>query len=123
MSYYIHNVPGRLRVKSPAVRRNSDAEYDLRKILGTINGIATVDINRTTGSILINYNPRVLNHKDILVTLQNKGYFDSSRAETNDEYLKRVASKAGNVIGRALFGTFLDIALEESALSFLSLLI
>jgi hypothetical protein len=47
MSYYIHNVPGRLRIKSPIVRRNDNAASDIRKGLSEMSGIATVDINLT----------------------------------------------------------------------------
>lgn len=123
MSYYIHKVPGRLRVKTPVVKRNQEAADEIRKILSTMNGIATVDINLTTGSILINYNPKTVEDKDIINTLQRKGYFDTSKALTSDEYLQKAASRAGSLVGKAIFGTFVDKALEGSALSLLTLLI
>jgi copper chaperone CopZ len=123
MSYYIHKVPGRLRVKTPVVKRNQEAADEIRKILSTMNGIATVDINLTTGSILINYNPKTVEDKDIVNTLQRKGYFDTSKALTNDEYLQKAASRAGSLVGKAIFGTFVESALEGSALSLITLLI
>lgn len=123
MSYYLHNVPGRLRLKSPLVRRNNEAASEIKKALSSISGIATVDINLITGSILINYNTKAVNYKDIVALLQRKGYFDASRALTNDQYIKTSASKAGKVIGKALFGTFLENALEGSALSLLAVFI
>jgi copper chaperone CopZ len=116
-------VPGRLRLKTPAVKKNKDAADEIKKILSTMNGIATVDINLTTGSILINYNPKAIQNKDIISALQRKGYFDSSKAITNDQYIQRAASKAGNIVGKAVFGTFVDSALEGSALSLITLLI
>ena len=123
MSYYIHHVPGRLRVKTPLVKRNKEAADEIRKILSTMNGIATVDINLTTGSILINYNPKTVEDKDIVNTLQRKGYFDTSKALTNDQYIQKAASRAGSLVGKAIFGTFVEIALEGSALSLITLLI
>jgi copper chaperone CopZ len=120
MSYYIHNVPGRLRVKSPVVKRNDGAADEIRKTLSTINGVATVDINLTTGSILINYNPKTIQPSDIINTLQRNGYFDTSRALTNDQYIQRAASQAGNIVGKAIFGTFVEKALEGSALSLIT---
>jgi len=123
MSYYIHNVPGRLRVKSPAVRRNQDAADEIRKSLSTLQGIATVDINLTTGSILVNYNSKTIQHGDIVSLLQRKGYFDPSKAINNDQFIHQAASKAGDVVGRAIFGTFVEKALEGSALSLLTILI
>jgi len=123
MSYYVHNVPGRLRVKTPAVKRNKDVADEIRKTLSTINGIATVDINLTTGSILIYYNPKAVHNKDIISMLQRKGYFDASKAMTNDQYIQTAASKAGNIVGKAIFGTLVDNALEGSALSLITFLI
>ncbi len=123
MSYYVHNVPGRLRVKTPVVKRNKEVADEIRKILSTIHGIATVDINLTTGSILINYNPKTADDKDIVNTLQRKGYFDTSKALTNDQYIQTAASRAGSLIGKAIFGTFVESALEGSALSLITLLI
>lgn len=123
MSYYIHNVPGRLRIKTPVVKRNQEVADEIRKILSTISGIATVDINLTTGSILINYNPKAVEDKDIVNTLQRKGYFDTSKALTNDQYIHKAASQAGNLVGKVIFGTFVDKALEGSAISLITLLI
>ena len=123
MSHYIHNVPGRLRVKSPAVKKNQDAADDIRKALSTMNGIATVDISLVTGSILVNYNPKAVHEKDIIGLLQRKGYFDAARAITSDQYIQGVASKAGSIVGKAIFGTFVEKALEGSALSLITFLI
>ena len=123
MSYYIHKVPGRLRVKTPVVKRNKEVADEIRKTLSTVNGIATVDINLTTGSILINYNPKTVEDKDIVNTLQRQGYFDTSKALTNDEYLQKAASRAGSLVGKAIFGTFVESALEGSALSLITLFI
>jgi copper chaperone CopZ len=123
MSYYIHNVPGRLRIKSPVVRRNDHAASEIRKALSEIGGIATVDINLTTGSILINYNPKVVKSQDIAALLQRKGYFDAARAQTNDQYIRTAASKAGSLLGKAVLGTFVEKAFEGSALSLLGILL
>ena len=88
-----------------------------------MNGIATVDINLTTGSLLVNYNPKMANHKDIISILQRKGYFDTSRAETNDQYIHGAAAKAGHLVSKAVFGAVVEKALEGSALSLLAVLL
>lgn len=123
MSYYMHNVPGRLRVKSPVIKNNKNVADELKKSLSTLYGVATVDINLTTGSLLVNYNHKVIKHDDVVDILQRKGYFDPSKALTNDEYLHKAASKAGTVIGRSIFSTFTGMALERTPLSFLAILI
>ncbi|MGO9014812.1 MAG: HMA2 domain-containing protein [Dissulfurispiraceae bacterium] len=123
MSYYIHNVPGRLRIKSPSIKRNENVANELKKALSTMNGIATVDINLTTGSLLVNYNPKMANHKDIISILQRKGYFDTTKAATNDQYIHSAAAKTGHLVGRAVLGAFVQEALEGSALSLLAVLL
>jgi copper chaperone CopZ len=123
MSYYIHNVPGRLRVKSPLLKRNSAAADELKKILSTVQGIATVDFNPMTGSLLINYNHKVASHEDIVRLLERKGYFDRTKATTNEKYIHAAAKKTGRLIGKAALGMALERAFEGSALSLLSLLI
>lgn len=63
MKFYIHDIPGRLRVKSPLLKNNQKAEFELRKALSTLEGIGVVETNLITGSILINYNFKKLNKK------------------------------------------------------------
>lgn len=116
MSYYIHNVLGRLRVKSPVIKRNQDAEYELRKALSTLKGVATIEINLTSGSLLVNYNPSELKSPDIVSLLKNRGYIDTSKLTTNDQYIQSAASRAGNLIGKIVFGAVMDKTLEGSAL-------
>jgi copper chaperone CopZ len=123
MSYYMHNVPGRLRVKSPLLKRNSAAADELKKALSTIQGIAAVDFNPTTGSLLINYNYRTANPDDIIGLLERKGYFDRTMATTNERYIHAAAEKTGRVIGKAALGIAIEKAFEGSALSLLSILI
>src|SRR5271157_4001438 len=101
---YIHNVPGRVRIKNDVLKRNSDSVDEIRKVLSTIRGIGTVDINLTTGSILIHYNPKVTNYEEIAGILKNRGFFDSSRAVTNDEYLKEKVSKVVETLLMAVAG-------------------
>jgi copper chaperone CopZ len=119
----MHNVPGRLRIKSPVIKNNKTVADELKKSLSTLYGVATVDINLTTGSLLVNYNHKAVKYNDIIDILHRKGYFDASKALTNDEYLHRAASKAGTVIGKSIFSTFAGIALKETPLSFLAILI
>lgn len=123
MNYYIHNVPGRLRIKSPVIKKNENASYEVRKTLGAINGIATIDVNLTTGSLLVNYNHKVVSHEDIVNLLERKGYFDKSKAVTHDEYIHGAASKAGSFIGRSVLGSVLGTFLEGTPLALLAMLI
>lgn len=123
MSYYMHSVPGRLRIKSPLLKRNSPAVDELKKSLSTVQGIATIDFNPTTGSLLINYNHRISKPEDIIGLLERKGYFDRTKATTNERYIHAAAEKTGRVIGKAALGMAIEKAFEGSALSLLAILI
>ncbi len=123
MGYYMHNVPGRLRIKSPVIKNNKNVADELKKTLSMVYGVATIDINLITGSLIVNYNPKVVKYTDIVNILQRKGYFDASKAIGYDEYVHRAASKAGSLIGKSLFSTFAKTALEKTPLSFLAILI
>ncbi|MCX8030260.1 MAG: heavy-metal-associated domain-containing protein [Thermodesulfovibrionales bacterium] len=123
MSYYIHNVPGRLRIKSPFLKNNKNAANDVVSSLNNLSGVDSIDVNLTTGSLLINYDLREIKHTVIVELLEGKGYFNSSEAETNDDYLHKTATKVGTFIGKTLFSTFAGMALERTPFSFLSLLI
>ncbi len=51
MSYYVHHVPGRLRVKSPLIKNNETVAAAVKQLLRGVNGVDSVDVNLTTGSL------------------------------------------------------------------------
>lgn len=123
MSYYIHNVPGRLRIKTPLIKKNQSIAEDVQNLLRPLIGISSTSVNLTTGSIVINYDHKIITSKEIVNTLNYAGYFDLSKAITNDEYIKTAAASMGQVVVKTLFGTFIESALEGSALSFIAILV
>ena len=124
MSYYFHGVPGRLRIKSPFVKgMNNDALVGLKGVLHSISGIKSFDINTVTGSIVINYQPKVITEKKIVTRLRMAGYFDPSRAITNDHYIYNAISGIGRAVNKGVVGTFVGAAFEGTALSYLAVLL
>ena len=92
MIYYMHHLPGRLRIRTPLVRNNRDAAAEVEDLLLTTAGVDDVTINLTTGSCLVKYNPTKAKHDDIISLLAMKGYLDQSKVVTNDEYFEGIAS-------------------------------
>jgi copper chaperone CopZ len=119
----MHSVPGRLRIKSPFVKGNDLNAKHVEKFLGQINGIQSIAANPLTGSVVINYDQQKITSQMLLDVLQTRGIFDSSKAITNDQYIRTNASKAGHVIYKALLGTIVEQTLQGSPLAILSLLI
>ena len=97
MSHYFHVVPGRLRIKSPLMKRNNNVA-DVEGLLGTISGINSFDINTITGSILVNYNPKLVTSEKIINVFKEAGYFDPSKAITNDHYVHTAVSSISHTI-------------------------
>lgn len=105
MRHYFHTVPGRLRIRSPFIKGKNSMQ-DVEGLLMTIHGINSFDINTLTGSILVNYNPEVVTSKKIISILGKAGYFDPSKAITNDHYIHTAVS-----------------SISHTALSFLTVLV
>jgi hypothetical protein len=123
MNHYVHSVPGRLRLKNPLFK-NSTVHYDVKKALVNMgHGIGTAEFNTTTGSLLINYNPKEINHRDILATLERAGFYRPEKTITNDQVIHQATAKAYNAAVKAVSGAFIGSALEGTGLSFLSILL
>jgi len=92
MNYYIHDIPGRIRVRSPRIKNNRRAADEVKRLITLFHGVNSVECNLITGSILVNYHPDRLNKEEIVDLLSEKGFFDKLKAVTNDEYFKRTAN-------------------------------
>ena len=77
MSYYIHSIPGRLRVKTPLVKGNQEKARDVEGLLNCFQGVDKASANPLTGSIVVNYDSTAVNDRSIIDLLEDKGYFKS----------------------------------------------
>lgn len=55
-----HFVPGRLRLKSYELRRNRALADEINRTLEQVTGVRQVRINTLTGSLLVEYDPAVM---------------------------------------------------------------
>ncbi len=69
MSCYVHDVPGRLRVRMPETKGNAIIASKLVNRLNALEGITSVKANAVTGSILIRYDARIVNAAACLAIL------------------------------------------------------
>jgi hypothetical protein len=107
MSYYLHDIPGRLRIKTPAVKNNPKAADDIKNLLATLRGVNSMEFNLTTGSILIYYHPDKLHQGSIIDLLCDKGYFDQSKAVTNDQVIKSAAEGTIRFLNKSIVSDLL----------------
>ncbi len=123
MSYYVHKVPGRLRVKTPLVKRNRASAKHVEGLMMQLMGVKSTAVNTATGSIVVYHCPKTISCDAILNTLENEGLFDRSKIISNDRYIHESASKAGQIVGKFVFKTAVENALKNVGMSFVAALI
>jgi copper chaperone CopZ len=123
MSCYMHNVPGRLRIKTPLIKKNINLAAHVEKFLGQISGVESLVTNALTGSVTITYDSKKVTSQMLIETLKTRGIFDPSKAMTNDQYIHSSASKATSIVYKAFVGAVVESFLEGSALSLLAVFI
>lgn len=121
--YYIHSVRGRLRVKSPAIKNRPAQAEEVKGLLCSVKGVSSTITNSVTGSIVVLYDHEMAEPSQVLSVLEKNGYFDPSKAMSNDDYIKKGVSRLGRVVTNAVAGAFMESAFQGSALSILAILI
>jgi len=123
MAYYLHKVPGRLRIQIPSLKRNSQRAQEVQDLLASLSGIKSTSVNTVTGSVIIHYDSDIAHSRTILTLLSRKNYIDVARAISSRQYVDTALAKAGPAVFKALLGFALDRALQGSPLSILTALI
>jgi len=117
MSQYVHHVPGRIRVRSKAFRCRSEKARAAQTRLLALTGVRQVRVNPHAGSITVHYDAALLEQPDLLSVLEQCGCLGATGR--SDE----VSRKAGELLGKALVGAFVQKAVEQSARTLVSALI
>jgi copper chaperone CopZ len=123
MSYYIHEVPGRLRVKIPSVKRNPREAKAIQTLLRRVIGVGSVSVNPITGSVVAHFDASVVTSKFILSVLSREGYMDLSRAMSHQQYVEAAFAKVGREASMALLGYAIDRVLQGTPLAVVAALI
>jgi len=123
MDHYMHEVPGRIRVKIPAVQRNPRAAAQLESVCTYLFGVESVTVNAVTGSLIVRYDKEKTHSKGILNRLKELGFVDESKLKSSQERFEAATGNAARAIGRFFFGFAMKRALENTGLSFLAALI
>lgn len=111
MSHYIHHLPGRLRVKSPGLKRNEREAARTRAHLDQLHGVQAAEVNTVTGSILIHYDAQQVGAQALIDTLRRLGHIPTEQAQTWSYRGPGLAQKLSDAVVNKLIET----ALERSA--------
>jgi len=123
MSYYMHELPGRIRIKIPVLKRNPQEATRLQIFLEEITGVESASINTVTGSVLIRFDEAAINPHEIMHLLTREGYIDLAKLITSRQDSEDGFSRAWALASRALLGLVIGKAFEGSPLTLLTALI
>lgn len=124
MSCYLHHIPGRIRVKTPALKGFSIQPDELEKKLMSLPGVLSATVNTLTGSVLVNYDERITTAGAIVDLVGRECGVDFSTAAHTDKYLDEKLSltgeKIGVKLGKAVLGIVIGQVFEGSPLALLA---
>jgi hypothetical protein len=108
----VHHLPGRLRLRSAALKGNAQVCQDVGERLAASAGVRTVTANAQTGSLLLEYDPAVIAPDRIAELLAPHGLVLSpaaAKAQAKPRLLDGLAS--------AIKGWAVDALTEQFALA------
>ena len=112
----IHHVPGRLRVRIAAVKRNSAIGRSVERAIRSVHGVLSARSNELTGSVVVEYDCRETTADLILEAIGNSGWHLEPAVRTQlpqtayNPALGRIAGKAVQAVAWCL----LEKAVERS---------
>lgn len=116
---YIHHIPGRLRVRTQAIKNDRAAATQLQNSLAAIPGVTSASANALTGSTIGTYNTKRVNSEIILDVFRHSGYLGTTHA---NETMRAVSSPAAWLftvvilpkLGEAILGWTVERALTAA---------
>lgn len=115
MGQYIHQTPGRIRLRSKALRCRSEKRARAAElVLSDMDGVQSIRVNPRAGSITIHYDIDRVRQSDLLAALEEVGCMaETSRGSDG-------ASKVVDRFGKAIVGAVVSQAVERSARTLLT---
>jgi len=120
MTHYVHHVPGRLRVKSPALKKNERQAKLVKEYLDSMNGVLSADVSTVTGSIVIKYDAFLVEGKTILNSLHAMGYAQNA---TPHREVYSSGMDVGQKVSDTVVNKLLETVIERSAVALIAALI
>jgi copper chaperone CopZ len=123
MHSYYHCVPGRMRVRMPALKHQPGRGAEVERLLRGIAGVSAVTFTPLTGSVVVLFDPDRIGPDQISGCLKDGGLLDPSLVISADEHIQGAVTQAGLRIGKVAVGWALGKTLEANGLSLLAALI
>lgn len=119
-SSYVHNVPGRLRIKSPSLKYMNKQCSATQEMLSLIEGVEEVRANPSIGSITVIYDKDETTGEILLRALEKGKIISRQTIKKKDPLFVDAATGAGEKAGKAILRYMVDHALKANGLSLLA---
>ncbi len=123
MKPYIHNVPGRLRVKIPGLKGDPERGRQAAVLIEAMDGVDTVTVTPLTGSVIVHYDPETAIPSRILDALEANGYFEPTEQKTSPVRSALDQKVSPEVVFKKVLQWVVEKALERSGQALLAALI
>jgi hypothetical protein len=120
MEYYLHEVPGRLRIKIPALKRDAYRAREIQRVIRSLPGVQSTSANTLTGSITVHYDPGQVRAGVIVAHLSREDYIDVARAISSKPKTDTALARAGQTAAKVLLGLAMDRLFQGSPLGILT---
>ncbi len=118
MTTYLHHTPGRLRIRSPMLKRNPAAAADAARLVGSQEGVLSCTVNTVTGSMLILYEQAGIESDSLSQLLVEHGYMEwPATVSGANQLLEEALSSAGEFVIKAMAMAVLEQVARRSALA------
>ncbi len=114
---YIHHIPGRIRIRIEALKRDRARAATLERWLKWRKGVDRVDINPLTGSVLIYYKTVSIDANTLIGQMREAGWIGPA-APQHTRSPRTVARPAiQRTVAKAIVSYLAEAALERSVIA------
>jgi copper chaperone CopZ len=123
MTHYVHHVPGRLRVKTPALKRQEYRAREIKSYLEGIEGVVEVDVSTVTGSAVIKYDAARVNSVTLMNSVRDLGLVHHEHASHAHAPVVSAGAPLSNNAANTFLNKLVETAIEKSAIALIAAVI
>ncbi len=126
MTEYVHHIPGRLRVRSAAIKGSQAGAGRATTLVHSLAGVRSVEANVLTGSLTVRYDPEITSASTLMKALRDHGYLaaDQKLPHGGTVYYRRPArGEFGAAVARSVARYAVEAALERSVVALVASLL
>ncbi len=121
--FIVHSLPGRLKLKIMTIKYSRERAAAISEHLMELPGIINIDIKPLTGSLIIEYQKKIVNEQAITGHLESDGITLDQDTSSLKRPARKTVEKVSTKIGQAVFSTIMGKVLEKTGLGLLAVFI